>query len=409
MKKTIYIMLCSLILAGALAGCSARPEPPDATSAPAQTPSADLTAKRQAAFEKADALAAGYYYDDALAALEAFKSEAGGDGQTEDKLAEIKAAKAGLVNYTGDIPHIFFHSLIVYPEMVFKDKTTPMGGYNAGFSEKAEIEKILPELYKRGYVLYDLDKCWTKVDGKMTRQDIMLPEGKKPLILSVDDVAYAYGDGFAQKLIVKADGSLVNLVKNPQGQTEEMADGDVQGVVDAFVKEHPDFSYQGHKGTFALTGYQGAFGYSYDTEEGQADIKNVVAALKADGWNFASHSYTHNRDRYYGPGSKPENIRYDINKWNAVVRPCLGDTRLFIAPFGYRVKEPGLQHVLDGGFDIYCTVNNKIINELYDDYALMSRIEISGYSMTYYKTLLRDNFFDPDTVLDTASRPPVTA
>ena len=82
---------------------------------------------------------------------------------------------------------------------------------------------------------------------------------------------------------------------------------------------------------------------------------------------------------------------------------------LFIAPFGYRVKEPGLQYVLDGGFDIYCTVNNKIINELYDDYALMSRIEISGYSMTYYKTLLRDNFFDPDTVLDTASRPPVTA
>ena len=243
----------------------------------------------------------------------------------------------------------------------------------------------------------------------MTRQDIMLPEGKKPLILSVDDVAYAYGDGFAQKLIVKDDGSLVNLVKNPQGQTEEMADGDVQGVVDAFVKEHPDFSYQGHKGTFALTGYQGAFGYSYDTEEGRADIKNVVAALKADGWNFASHSYTHNRDRYYGPGSKPENIRYDINKWNALVRPCLGDTRLFIAPFGYRVKEPGLQYVLDGGFDIYCTVNNKIINELYDDYALMSRIEISGYSMTYYKTLLRDNFFDPDTVLDTASRPPVTA
>lgn len=43
----------------------------------------------------------------------------------------------------GEIRHIFFHSLIVYPEMVFTDRDTPMGGYNAGFSEKAELEKIL--------------------------------------------------------------------------------------------------------------------------------------------------------------------------------------------------------------------------------------------------------------------------
>ena len=83
-----------------------------------------------------------------------------------------------LVPYEGEIRHIFFHSLIVYPEMVFADRETPMGGYNAGFSEKAELEKILPQLYERGYVLYDLNECYETVDGKMQRKEILLPAGR---------------------------------------------------------------------------------------------------------------------------------------------------------------------------------------------------------------------------------------
>ena len=292
------------------------------------------------------------------------------------EIAAIQAEVASLVPFAGDIPHIFFHSLIVYPEMIFKDKTTPMGGYNAGFSEKAELLKILPQLYERGYVLYDLNECWDRVDGKMTRKEILLPPGKTPLILSVDDVAYAYGKGYAQALTVTEDNRLVYLVGNPEGETEEMPDGDVMGVVDLFVAEHPDFSYRGHKGTIALTGFQGAFGYSYETDDGAAEIRKVVAALKADGWNFASHSYTHNRKNFYGPGCTEANIAYDINKWIATAVPCLGETRLFIAPFGYRVKQPALQHILDAGFNIYCTVGTSVYNELNDDYALMSRIEI---------------------------------
>lgn len=322
--------------------------------------------------------------------------------------AELENEKAALVDYTDDIPHIFLHSLIVYPEMIFTDLATPMGGYNSGFSEKAEFEKILPQLYERGYVLYDLDKLWVKQDGKMVRQKIMLPEGKTPLILSVDDVAYAYGDGYAQQLFVDDSGELMYRVNNPYGGVDIIPDGDVMGVVDAFVAEHPDFSYQGHKGTIALTGFQGAFGYDYDIPEQADQMRVVVAALKERGWNFASHSYTHNRvNNFYGPGCSVEKISYDINKWVDHVVPCIGETRLFIAPFGYRVQQPALQCILDAGFEIYCTVDSKVYNELNDDYALMSRIEIGGYSMTYYRDILNERFFDVDSVFDAAGRPPV--
>ena len=291
--------------------------------------------------------------------------------------------------------------------MVFTDRETPMGGYNAGFSEKAELEKILPQLYERGYVLYDLNECYEMVNGKMQRKEILLPAGKMPLILSVDDVAYAYGDGYARRLFVDDAGALLYEVPNPSGGVDIIPDGDVMGVVDAFVAGHPDFSWNGHKGTIALTGFQGAFGYpSYDDPAYQT--KKVADALRADGWSFASHSYTHNSGVYgfWGTGCIPDKIYYDINKWVDRVSPWIGETNLFLAPFGYRATGEALQHVLNAGFNIYCTVDDHVVNELYDNYALQSRIEIGGYSMTYYRDILNELFFDVDSVLD-PDRPPV--
>lgn len=423
--KKLCVMLAAVLLLALLSGCAFTeklsridlPEPPGTENeASAPTPDPEeaaaeqarqeaLNARRAEALAEAERLRNGYFYDEAIAAL---SDEEIVDESVEAALAAIRAEKDSLVDYTGDVPHIFFHSLIVYPELVFTDKVTPMGGYNSGFSEKAELENILPQLYERGYVLYDLDALWEMTDSGMQRKPILLPPGKTPLILSVDDVAYAYGDGFAQQLFVDENGALMYRVNNPQGGVDIMPDGDVMGVVDAFVEQHPDFSYRGHKGTIALTGFQGAFGYDYDIPEQADQIRTVSAALKEDGWNFASHSYTHNRvNNFYGPGCAVEKISYDINKWVDHVVPCIGETRLFIAPFGYRVQQPALQCILDAGFEIYCTVDSRVYNELNPDYALMSRIEIGGYSMTYYRDTLNELFFDVDRVFDAAGRPPV--
>ena len=419
MKRTTIVIIALiaasmslLIAAAALYSRSATPEPTAAAINLEPTPDPEeqarqeqLAAKRSEALARAESLAQQYFYDEAIDVLSDPELEC---SEISAARAGLEAQKAALVDFTDDVPHIVLHSLIVYPEMIFTDLSTPMGGFNSGFSEKAEFEKILPQLYERGYVLYDLDKLWVKQDGKMVRQKIMLPEGKIPLILSVDDVAYAYGSGYAQQLFVDGSGALMYRVNNPSGGVDVIPDGDVMGVVDAFVAEHPDFSYQGHKGTIALTGFQGAFGYDYDIPEQADEMRVVVAALKEQGWNFASHSYTHNRvNNFYGPGCSVEKISYDINKWVDHVVPCIGETRLFIAPFGYRVQQPALQCILDAGFEIYCTVDSKVYNELNDDYALMSRIEIGGYSMTYYRDLLNERFFDVDSVFDASGRPPV--
>lgn len=124
------------------------------------------------------------------------------------------------------------------------------------------------------------------------------------------------------------------------------------GVVSQFVEQHPDFSWQGHKGTIALTGFQGAFGYlDYETPEIRL-LSRKWRRPEGRRRNFASHSYTHNAGQYgyWGYGCVPENIQYDISKWVDRVSPWIGATNLFIAPFGYRAQQPALQYILGCGF-----------------------------------------------------------
>ncbi len=421
MRKTVFLLIVCLLLGGCAspdkeasapaAAISAAAPAPTASPSPSPSPTPDPAEAarieaRDAAVKEAERLSSQGFFEEAAAAL----ADAGSDEVVEEALEKIRLEKEALVPYEGELRHIFFHSLIVYPQMIFTDLQTPMGGYNSGFAEKAELEKILPQLYERGYVLYDLAECYQRLDGKMQRKEILLPPGKTPLILSVDDVAYAYGDGFAARLFVDESGKLLYEVPNPQGGVDVMPDGDVMGVVDAFTASHPDFAWRGHKGTIALTGFQGAFGYpDYDRPEYGEQIRAVAEALKAEGWNFASHSYTHNSGQYgfWGAGCIPAKIQYDVNKWVDRVTPWIGPTNLFIAPFGARVTGEALDYVLQAGFDVYCTVDDHVVNELYDDHALMSRIEIGGYSMRKYADILNELFFQVDDVFDYAGRPPL--
>ena len=76
-----------------------------------------------------------------------------------------------------------------------------------------EYDKILQSVYDRGYVLVDINDVWsesTDANGQpvMIRNTLYIPEGKKPLIFSYDDVNYydyMLKDGFTYKLMLGED------------------------------------------------------------------------------------------------------------------------------------------------------------------------------------------------------------
>lgn len=391
-----------------------------------------IISERQSSMDKAEKLLAGYYYDEAAAALSSapplmsvstevalkLNMDAVSDAVIAAKRMTIEKAKASLVSYTGPTHHIFFHSLIVYPKLAFDNRGGPAKGYNMWMVTVSEFKKMLPQLREKGYVLYSLNQ-YSEPDpenpGQIRPKQILLPPGKKPLVISIDDVSYydyMKTDGFANKLVAGNDGRIYTDVTAPDGSSSLTRDGDVMPILDDFVEQYPDFSWRGAKGTIALTGYEGSLGYRFSTlpegpelEKAKSEAKKAADVLKKNGWLFACHSFTHNSYfRDYTLTMKQ--IDYDTAKWKRFLEPIVGKTNLYVSPFGIRFKadDPRYRYLVDQGFTVFCPVGRVSGIIFNKDNMVMTRADIDGYAMHYRPEELTRYYFNVSQVLD-QSRP----
>ncbi|MGB4610776.1 MAG: polysaccharide deacetylase [Saccharofermentanales bacterium] len=368
-----------------------------------------------------------YDYDRALKLLEKYPDQ--NDERVVGLNLDIKNGKnnAVLKNPLENM-HIFFHSLIYDTSKAFDDDYKS-GGYNQFMTTCLEFDRILEQLYERDYVLvamHDLAKLETDENGNqvMVPGEIYLPENKKLLVLSVDDVnyyEYMAEDGFANKLVLDQNGNVTCSMINDQGMTV-LGDYDVVPILDKFIENHPDFSYRGAKGILALTGYEGALGYrtdesyrdlnpNYDADI--AEAKKVAQALRDTGWEFASHSWGHldmNTITF-------ESFQQDADLWEKNVLPIIGETDIMIYPFGspfswsiedYNYDNQRFAYLKQKGFDYFCTVDGSknYTTSIKDDFLLQGRRNLDGYRM-YYNPELLDDLIDTDYVLDETRPLPV--
>ncbi len=355
--------------------------------------------KLDTTLEEARALSKSYFYDEALTLLSESKY-----AQKEAVLTlkqEIETAKAALVPYDGQYYHVFFHSLIIYPELAF-DGDYKHEGYDMWMTTVSEFKAMLPQLYERDFILFPLDQV--KADG-----EILLPPGKKPLIISIDDVnyyEYMKGDGFADRLVINDEGNLACEVTTPSGEVIVTYDGDVMPILDEFVREHPDFSWRGAKGIVAVTGYEGVFGYRTVKLEGEEQEKAKAEALKITqklldtGWLLACHSYTHN-DYFRDGGVEMEDLTYDTNRFKERIADLIHNTDIYISPFGYFLPEGDdrLQYMKNMGYNIFCPVSPAMRTYETDEGVLFSeRLNLDRYNMRTKKDFINKTFFDVDSV-----------
>ncbi|MES2623102.1 MAG: hypothetical protein V4576_01690 [Patescibacteria group bacterium] len=307
--------------------------------------------------------------------------------------------------YKGKIYNIFFHSLIVYPELAAKSKRSLYKDY---MITRDEFAIILEQLYEHNFVLIDVDSIYNiDAQGKMTRKDLLLPEGKKALIISLDDLSYyrtQKGFGFANKLVIDTQGNVSTEVVAPDGRIEITRNGDVVPMLDDFVKEHPDFSIGGAKGIIALTGFDGILGYrtQYSTSSTRdteiIEAKEVVAKLKETGWKFASHSYTHDPS-FTSNKITINGLKSDIAMWDKEVRPLVGDTNIFVGPNGqiFKPNDERRKVLLDNGFKVLFGVGMDLYIHYFDEYVVMDRADIDGFRIKHSPELLKP-FFDTSLV-----------
>lgn len=249
--------------------------------------------------------------------------------------APLSATAEELEPWTGTVEHFFTHSLIAHPEVAFAPGNSYAFDLDRDCLTPDEFSAILAQAYENDYMLVDLALTYRVANGRAERVPFPFPKGKKPLVLSFDDVVYASknrGKGMADKLVL-TDGHILSYTEH--GDPQLSAEREFIPILESFVQKHPDFSFRGARGILCLTGFDGILGYrtQRDAPDRAAEIervKPIVQALKASGWKFACHSYAHGHMKKY----TSEKMRDDVQKWKTEVAPLVGNTEWYVYPYG---------------------------------------------------------------------------
>jgi hypothetical protein len=270
-----------------------------------------------------------------------------------------------LRRWHGPVEELFVHPLVINPRLAFT--ADPLGvGFQQNFVTALEFRRILDQLWRKGWTLVDVHRA--------AQGTVRVPEGRRPLVLSEDDVnyyEYFNGRGLADRLVLHAGRVEAEL---PGGR---LTDEDVVPLVDAEVARHPEFSADGAKGMLALTGYEGLFGEHRPHQPAARErLKALAHWLTGHGWTIASHTWGH----IDLSNSSPSAVAWDTAQWQALAEPLLGRTDILVYPFGARPPPDEVQQLVKAGFPIQLDIDVIARRVHLDGAIVMSRRHVDGFA-----------------------------
>ena len=377
---------------------------------------------------QAEKLAQGYNFEEAISALNMIPLAQARDERVSEARERYEKGDSELVNWAdGDIPHLCFPTLI-YDTMMAFDGDDKAAEYSTTMVTCEEFESILLSLYNNGYILIDIHSIAQMVTDErgtssMEELKLKLPGGKRPIILSQDNLNYSTvrdGDGIATKLVLDEDGKVKAQYTDREGQTA-VGDYDFIPILDSFIDEHPDFSFRGARGIVSVSGSEGVFGYNISSAsgdgyaEGQSlevvehaggssrsqddqSVSEIADALKQEGWSIACAGWSHN----YMNDMSMEAFAGEIDDWLKYVGSLTGSSDILFYPYGAEVEYPGekLNYLTDHGFCYLCGLwGDTDFRELGDLYMRMTRRFVDGYTLINAPVYFT-GFFDASSIRD---------
>ena len=388
-----------------------------------------LDAQVASSLAQAQAAYAQYDYDTALALLEPYSDHVDSYPEARKLITDCQSQKADLVSWDdpAQIPNLSFQMLIANPQAAFKDEQYGTA-LNKNYVTTAEFSAILEQLYNNGYVLVSLKDVYTTSaaeDGAASymASTIYLPEGKKPIMITQTNVNYdqylidsnkdgdlSDGRGFASKLLIE-NGKPVNQITDRSGNTVTGA-YDLIPILEAFVTEHPDFSYHGAKAVIAVSGHEGLFGYRTNDKNSDTyyeDMNQAAATaqwLRENGYELACYTYANTA---YG-GKTVADIRGDLQKWNAEITAILGETNILVFAQRSDIESSGgtygggsFEILMDYGFRYYLgfSENGTPWSKATTQYVRQGRIMVAGATLANHSSWF-SGMFDAKAVLDSS-------
>jgi hypothetical protein len=304
-----------------------------------------------------------------------------------------------LVPWSGPVEHLFFHTLVIHPELAFTHDRLAQG-FRDFFVTVDELRSILEQLDANGWTLVDIHRA--------ANGTVRVPAGRRPFVLSEDDVNYydySRLRGLGWRLVLDDRGEVKVETRDDAGV--HITDDDLVPLVDEFIVGHPEFSADGAKGVIAVTGYEGVFGErvndtaSPDWSASVARATAIADRLRRTGWTIASHSYGHidfARDSI-------KTLERDTTKWKTIIEPIVRPTDVFIYPFGAEppITSPVVSMLRDNGFTIICDIDIVPRITRANGVILMARRHIDGLALRQQARRLAP-MFDATTVEDRTAR-----
>ena len=335
------------------------------------------------------------------------------------------------VEYRGHVEVLCVRSLIANTDTAFG---VEFGKGDTGLYLTAnEFNQILENLYQKGYVLVDPENMMSATDpGFILERNLTIPEGKKPLVIIIENLSYdptAYVCGTCRRLVLNDEKQVCGeyTVKGKDGAEDAVVNRTAEaiGILDVFVSNHIDFTYDGSKGIVSIGGHDSCFGYVVDREQikvrnaqlhtanlpqeeyTDAEIENnrnavkaIVERLKDTGWKFASCTYG------YLPNARKADlaaIREDTDKWMKQIGSLIPDTHMISYPGGNYIygTDERAEYLKSNGFRIFFGAGPKPYHIYGSNYLYFDRCIISPNSMKNYDF---SRLFDKDEILDPARK-----
>lgn len=328
--------------------------------------------------------------------------------------------------YTGSVEVICVKPLIADTTVAFE--MNYVSSTDSFFITVSEFKAILESLYAKGYCLVDpTNMADLSNPSFLTTFDIVVPEGKKPLVIILEDFSYTATRekvGMCRRLVLNDVGQVCGEYVSASGQTVVSRNSEAIGILDAFVEEHPDFSYNGVKGIISLTGYQSIFGYVTDADQvddrnnaleaaglptislsdkeietNRATVQSIVDKLKDSGWIMASSTYGFINANH----CEMETIKNDTEKWLAQVGSITGPVNILVYPNGdfIRGSDARCVYLKDHGFRLFFGAGPSPYYTYGDNYLYYDRCMLTGDTL---RNVDYSRLFNKEEVYDSSRK-----
>ena len=192
-----------------------------------------------------------------------------------------------------------------------------------------------------------------------------------------------------------------------------MGDYDLVPILETFIKEHPDFSYQGARAILAVTGDEGIFGYRTNTsyigtvsqsfyDEQVAGAKVIVQALRDKGYTLACHTY----DNSDYAQKNAALITEDLNKWKTEVTPIIGQIDTFVFARSSNITDysgAAFDVMYSAGFRYFVSSADTPSTQVSTGYVRQNRLMVTGNALQWKQNMFT-NYFNCNTIIDLNAR-----